>query len=86
MGMLQSSLEGLTKYSQEEIWTQSMEQSLKERPLRGCSTWGSIPYTATKPGHYCGCLEVPADMAGSEGAEGGCIPMEGATESTGQTP
>jgi hypothetical protein len=36
------------KYSQEEIWKQSMEQRLKERPSRDCSIWGSIPYTTTK--------------------------------------
>jgi hypothetical protein len=24
-------------------------------------TWGSILYTATKPGYYCGCQEVLAD-------------------------
>jgi hypothetical protein len=23
--------------------------------------WGSIPYTVTKPGRYCGCWEVLAD-------------------------
>jgi hypothetical protein len=38
-----------------------MEQRLKGRPPRDCPTWGSIPYTATKPGHYCECQEVLAD-------------------------
>ena len=52
--ILQSFLEGGTKYSQEEIWNQSVEQRLKERPSRDC-TWGCIPYTATKPGWYCRC-------------------------------
>jgi hypothetical protein len=42
-------LEGGTKYSQEEIQRQSMEQRLKERSFRDCSTWRSIPYTDTKP-------------------------------------
>ena len=42
----------VTKYSQEEIWRQSVEQRLKERPPRDCPTWGLIPYTFTKPGHY----------------------------------
>ena len=27
---------------------------------RDCPTWGSIPYTVTKPGHYGGCQEVLA--------------------------
>jgi hypothetical protein len=27
---------------------QSVEQRLKERPSRDCSTWGSIPYAVTK--------------------------------------
>jgi hypothetical protein len=61
--MLQCFLEGRTKDSQEEIWRQSVEQRLKERPSRDCPTWGSIPYTATKPGSYCGCLEVLADRS-----------------------
>jgi hypothetical protein len=43
--MLQSFLEGGTKYSWEEIWSQCVEQRLKERPLRDCLTWGSILYT-----------------------------------------
>jgi hypothetical protein len=37
-----------TKYSQEEIWRQHVEQRLRERPSRDCPTWGSIPYTVTK--------------------------------------
>jgi hypothetical protein len=40
---------------------QSMEQRLKERPSRDCPTCASIPYTVTKPRHYCGCYEVLAD-------------------------
>jgi len=47
--MLLSFLEGETKYSQEEIQRQSVEQGLKERPSRGFHTWGSIPYIVTKP-------------------------------------
>jgi hypothetical protein len=115
--MLQCFLEGGTKYSQERIWKQSVE------PSRDCPTWGSIPYTVTKPRHYCGCQEVLTDRSliwlsperfcqsltntekelspnhwsecrvpdggvgeGTEGAEGFCSPMEGATVSTGQTP
>ena len=121
--MLHSFLEGGTKYSQEEIWRQSVEQRLKERPFRDCPTWGSIPYTVSKLGCYCGCQEVLADRSliwlfperlyqsltnieedacsqpldsaqgpwwrswkGTEGAEGVCSPMKGATVSTGQTP
>jgi hypothetical protein len=59
--MLWSFLEGGTKYSWEEIQRQSVEQRLKERPSRDCPTWGSIPYTVTKPRHYCGCKEVLSD-------------------------
>jgi hypothetical protein len=51
---------GGAKYSQEEIWRQSVEQGLKERPSRDCPTWGSIPYTVR---HYCGCQEVLADRS-----------------------
>jgi hypothetical protein len=47
-GMFQSFLGGGTKYSREEIWRQSVEQRLKERPSRDCPTWGSIPYTVNK--------------------------------------
>jgi hypothetical protein len=39
------------------------EQRLKERPSRDCPTWGSIPYTVTKPRHYCGCQQVLADRS-----------------------
>jgi hypothetical protein len=35
-------------------------QRLKERLSRDCPTWGSIPYAATKPRHYCKCHEVLA--------------------------
>jgi hypothetical protein len=59
--MLQCFLEGETKYSQEEIWRQIVEQRLKERPSRDCPTWGYIPYTVANPGHYCGFWEVLAD-------------------------
>jgi hypothetical protein len=59
--MPQCFLEGGTKYSQEEIWIQSVEQRLKERPSRDCPTWGSIPYTVTKPRHYFEYLEMLAD-------------------------
>jgi len=31
----------------------SVEQRLKERPSIDCPTWKSIPYTVTKPRHYC---------------------------------
>jgi hypothetical protein len=41
----------------------SVEQRLKERPSRDCPTWGSIPYTDTKPRHYCGCQQELADRS-----------------------
>jgi hypothetical protein len=59
--MLQCFLGGLTKYSQEEIWNQSVEQRLKERPSRDCLTWESILFAATKPGLYCESQEVLTD-------------------------
>jgi hypothetical protein len=49
-----------TKFSQEQIWRYSVLQKLKEWPPRDCSTWGFIPYTVTKPRHYCGCQEAHA--------------------------
>jgi hypothetical protein len=41
--------------------TKGVEQRLKERSFRDCSTWGSIPYTGAKPRHYCGCQQVLVD-------------------------
>jgi hypothetical protein len=40
-----------------------MEQRLKERPFRDCPTCGSIPYTITKPRHYCGFQQALADRS-----------------------
>jgi hypothetical protein len=40
-----------------EIWRQSVEQKLKEKSSKDWSTWGSITYTATKCGCYCGFWE-----------------------------
>ena len=31
-----------TRYSLKQLWRQSVEQRLKERPLRDCPTWGFI--------------------------------------------
>jgi hypothetical protein len=28
-----------------------------------CPTWGSIPYTVTKPRHYIGCQQVLVDRS-----------------------
>jgi hypothetical protein len=56
-------LEGGTKYSQEEIGRQGVEQRLKEKSSRDCPTWGPIPYTVTKSRHYCGCQQVFADRS-----------------------
>jgi hypothetical protein len=49
------------KFSQEEVWRQSVEQSLKERPSRDCPTWGSVPYTDSKHRLYCRCHKVLPD-------------------------
>jgi hypothetical protein len=38
-------------------------ERLKERPSRDCPTWRSIPYTAIKSRHYCGCQQVLADSS-----------------------
>jgi hypothetical protein len=46
--VLRSFLEAITKYSREQI-QRKRQQKLKERPSRVCPTWGSIPYTVTKP-------------------------------------
>jgi hypothetical protein len=35
----------------------------EEWPFRDCPTCPSIPYTITKPTHYCGCQEVLADRS-----------------------
>jgi hypothetical protein len=51
-------LRRVNKLLQEEIWRQSVEQRLKERPSRDCPIWESILYTNTKPRHYCRCQEV----------------------------
>jgi hypothetical protein len=59
--VLQSFLEGVTKYSWEPIRRHSIEQRLKERPSRDCLTWGFIPCSVTKHRHCCGCQEVHAD-------------------------
>jgi hypothetical protein len=61
--ILLSFLEGGTKYSWEAIQRQSVEQRLKERPSRDCPTWGSIPYTVSKPRHYYGYQQVLADRS-----------------------
>ena len=58
--ILQSFLEGGTKYPWEELQSQSSEQRLNERPFRDCPAWASIPYTITKPRRYCGCQQVLA--------------------------
>jgi hypothetical protein len=50
---------------QAAIWGQSVEQRLKERPSIDCHTWGTIPYTVTKPRHYCGCQEVLSECGTS---------------------
>jgi hypothetical protein len=34
---------------------------MEEGPCRDCPTWGSIPYTTTKPRHYCICQKDFAD-------------------------
>ena len=57
--MFQSFLQRGRKYSQKQIW----RQSVKERPSRDCPTRGSIPYTVNQPRQYCGYQEVLADRS-----------------------
>jgi hypothetical protein len=45
----------------EEILRQSLGQKLKERTSSEWSTWEFIPYTVTKPRHYCGYQEEHAE-------------------------
>ena len=42
-----------------EIWRSGVGQRLRERPSREYPTWGSIPYTETKPWHYCRFQVLP---------------------------
>ena len=63
MWVPQSFLDGRTKHSWEEIMGQIEEQGLEKRSSRDCLTWGSIPYAATKPSHYCWCQEVLANRS-----------------------
>jgi hypothetical protein len=44
-------MEGVTKFGAE----------MKKEPSRNCFTQGSIPYTTTKPKHYCICQQDFAD-------------------------
>jgi hypothetical protein len=60
---LQSFLEEGTKYPWKERYRDSVEQKLKERLSRDCPTWGSMPYTVTKPRNYCGCQQLLADRS-----------------------
>jgi len=48
-------------YPWKELQRQSLELRQKERPSRDCPTRGFIPYTTTKPRHYCICQEDFAD-------------------------
>ena len=31
--------------------------------IHDCPTWGHIPYTTTKPRHYCGCQHELSDRS-----------------------
>jgi hypothetical protein len=61
--MLQYFLEGKQNIHRSKYRDKGVEQRLKERPSRHCPTCGFIPYTVTKPRHYCGCQEVHADRS-----------------------
>jgi hypothetical protein len=61
--IFRSFLEEGTKFSYKELQRQRVEQRLKEWPSKDCPTWGSIPYTITKPRHFCGCQQVLTDRA-----------------------
>jgi hypothetical protein len=61
--VLQSFLDGGTKYTWEEIQRQNVEQTLKERLSSDCPTLRSIPFTVTKPRYDCGYQQVIADRS-----------------------
>ena len=50
-----------TKYPCQELQRQSLELRQKDRLSRDYPTRGSIPYTTTKPRHYCICQKDFAD-------------------------
>jgi hypothetical protein len=58
-----SFLEGETKFTMEEIWRQSVEQKLKERPEIAPPLWTETDTIVTKLRHYCGCQEVLDDRS-----------------------
>jgi hypothetical protein len=35
----------------------------EEKVIQSCPTWGPIPYTVTKPSHYCRCYELLAERS-----------------------
>jgi hypothetical protein len=35
----------------------------EEKAIQRLPIWGSIPYTVTKPSHYCGCQEVLSERS-----------------------
>jgi hypothetical protein len=51
------------KIPMEGVTEKKYRSEMKERPFRDCPTWGSIPYTTTKPREYCGCQQVLAERS-----------------------
>jgi hypothetical protein len=49
------------KILMERVTETKFGAKMEERPSRDCPTWGSIPYTTTKPRHYCICQKDFAD-------------------------
>jgi hypothetical protein len=52
----------LLRRGNKNSWEQYGDKVWSRDP-RDCPTWESIPYTVTKPRHYCGCQEVLADKS-----------------------
>jgi hypothetical protein len=55
------SLEWGTKCPWKELLRQSLQLRQNKGPSRDFPTWRSIPYTPTKPRHYCKCQQDFAD-------------------------
>jgi hypothetical protein len=49
------------KILMEGVQRQSSVLRWKEGPSKNCPSWGSIPYTTTKPRHHCIFQKVIAD-------------------------
>jgi hypothetical protein len=51
------------KILMEEVTETKCGAETEGMTIQDCLTWGSIPYTTTKPRHYCGCKQELADKS-----------------------